>query len=80
MKTKRLNSRELREKLLQGEVFLFCEYEEACLRIKIGTDGKITGFTKLKGREEFETHPKSGILQQVLLEPIEISESDYNTY
>ncbi len=81
MKTNRLNSRMLNEKLMQGqEVFLFCDFEEACLRISIGTNGKITGYTKLKGRPEFETHPDSGILQQVLLEPKEISEEEYNTY
>lgn len=80
MKTKRLNSRELTEKLLKGkEVFLFCEYEEACLRISFDSNGKRTGYTKFKGEQEFKTHPESGVLQQVLLDPVEISESDYNS-
>lgn len=80
MKTNRLTQREFNDALFKREVFLYCDYEQACLRISAGTDGKLISFTKLKGKEEFETNPKSGILAQVLLEPIEIRAIDYYNF
>jgi len=80
MKTTNITAEAFRNGLRVREMYLYCYFEDACIRACICTDNKLHYFTKLRGRDEFECTQQSGIVQQVLLEPVEISESDYNKF
>lgn len=80
MKTKALTQKELFNLLTSGvEVFLYYEFEDACVRLKLvkGGHAVYNSHTKFKGETEFPTRPGSSILDAVFYDPIQISEDDY---
>jgi len=77
METTNLTQKALNDGLRAREMYLYCQFEDACIRVCMCTDNKLHYFTKLREREEFECTQQSGIVRQVFLEPAEISETDY---